>query len=1431
MPDEIGSAEPQKLSPTPDHHRALAMENPVGNALKQLSEEVGGESLDAPSPLSQRLSTPGPDRLAVVPEEEIEAESDDSPGIGRSGMEIRREAEGRPPGRPVSLLDSADDDDDDETLAGGGASGPPRPPAPPLPSGSGEPPQLPEDARRWARRRRREQRASWLREERREQGEIPRTPSRFQIVMANIRVLEQGGITDETHPQLAPLIAERNRLINRANELELNLEGERLLSQTKDELFTIYYNSRVGVTRAEKLGKGDWSGRGKLQELLNIQRAMEIAYGLGNGGGMDPMRALQLLDSYGENRTLLGEDRVGIWSGREALRQELGGVVDYFALESIKAIRAVVKNRNTNEGSRRDDIPPNTGISGAWDYDWRPDYNEEGESPIHLRGFDDVRDQIELERRKRYFTPSRGNYETWIEFVADDVKEVEDSIPYILAFIKGKFVQDDPNSNFNTVEEEKKKIQKAVEQFGFNFFGADQRHPKYRAFRRLKSRLIHEVSLLGANEFSNIVHEDWEPYLKFAANLARGFGDTESSDSWLDAVYLAQDGLMPLALHLYEQNDGEFWRYGVNTATTPTDYQINRGLAWQDGRRMEFLSTLVNSKLRDVRDLLNLTAEGIPQPGKPNHPAFLRIKKKLDDLDIEDKRRITAGAGVVQARLGEHDELVGLSLQQGDASALQRKDKIMVILDELGNPVSRWQEYCRKAWDWQNGRYIGDPRDYMQRVLFQHPLARGFRKVGYVELDSQGNVASTTTEDEFEAMFEQIPPPRTERERRAHAARGRKAIAVRDTAERIARAFQEDAAAGLSRHTLSFVQLKELGFIPGDVELDGKGNPVLDHEGNPVNGSFPCSVWVEVKNPDTGDLERKLVPEAIPHNVLLRHLLQQSMEYDKKKGRPTEAGETAQQRAERMKRMRYKITYALQNAVGLDRSMPVFSNWYLGAHDTIRPGWLPLIKQIDGFKQMLEEREAVRRFESDDEFGGDAKVVLTRWVEDEREVQTAMEIVIRQLYGSYFNFPGHVTPGGGNKEARNLFLLVYGQSRGTVELNSFIPAAILGETTFLQAFGCSSWEEFTGLFKGADEVMFQEIGSLFVAPRDAENWVKRVREIIGQQKILFSGEGKGGSYGMANTGGSAGNFHARALNRTASYENAPDPRMGQRHFRGRKDKIPVNQWTAMNYPEIAYANLDEATYERYIETAGKVIGPLMTLLESRLKLENVYGRSPGTAKFLNTLTWYTFSNWMDNNWIEFRGKMGNAVDVNLHVFRRFIHTVLYESRLIFSDTEWDQRMLGYTIPKAEWELVQKDQKDLTEGEKIKLKEMRQRGLTKKIRYGKSPNGNALEYQEDPKKIDGTLVFGREVEGYTVEGILDAFPPDLRNKIINDNNDLKLLPFGLDSDFPENLGIIQEMAARGEHRGMRKLYEQLLKPQSVAERQIKRRKNTLWPTEP
>lgn len=1079
-----------------------------------------------------------------------------------------------------------------------------------------------------------------------------------------------------TREQVAASTELQNRtdLFRDLENLTVNGKELELLSRVRDPLMAIFYGSRVEVGQKEKLGMGEYEGRGTLERLSILQQFLkdpsiidrdrsakvaQIVQGSGIFQGESPEFWASLRELENLPEIVAFKQKFHMNSLEEGLR----GVFDYFNREGLDMVVEVVKNRKryTSEDPLNPVYPDNALIN-MWhtkikDKNGRVLKNEVGEE-ITAENFNDVREAIEEARRREPWIANRGDYETWIQFVADDPEELEEMIPYIVDKVTRKLGTGEPNSVFQTLTQEWEKMDKALAAFPTE---------NERQFRRLKSIMAGKFKLKGAYFFSNLTRKDWQPYQHFLDFLANSFQDTEYQDHFVDSVLLDREGLVMLADAEFFANDGEFWRYGQKRADLATRGDDTGALlGWQQQRRKQIEEKLMGRKLRSMKELLGISGAGVNPPTM--HPAFARLKVKLDALDAQDPNRNNQGF------------------------------------------VTRWKEYCDKAQAWEDsrGQIFSDPRDHTQRIIFQHPLARVFRPRGYK--DGQGNV---TAIDELDLMYE----PDANQDKWYQSIKRRKVRAAMEALEQSARAFGHDSAAALAWHVFS--------------------------------NATELSEAQKYVNVNTG--------EAVAHETLLRGMLQACIKEDENK--PWE-------------QKRFKLYSILTKKLGLDIDSPLFAAWYLGAHDTFRPALLRYIYQEPGLAQILQinndrRSRKVKLIDGrDDPTAADEKATIARWAEDERRIILAMELVLKREFPKYFNFPGHDTPGAGVKDLRNPLLPAYGTSTDTVEINALISDMLAGEGKYGKHYGITKnlVRQLVGLTKGPDEVFFMETGGVLENPRDTESWVKRLFGAINEYGLWTKGKEGSTPHGLLNDGVVAGAYHLRAKNRDA------------RNWPGSE-----TEEFATEKPEDAYNKMNEDAYEAYIDTAAKFVGPLMGVMHLRLsELDSTYGRNPGSALFMNTLLWYAVSRWMDENPEEFRVKFGFAYDVDLSLARTFIHTVLYESRLIHNDKQFDEAMVGYTRVERGGQVINV------------------------IRYNVDSQGNTITLADITVGKNVLVKKGESIpsnQGEVHEGIIDAFPPDLRKEII----DNKWLPMGIDSYRPETLKVLKEHYDREGNPRTRRIY--------------------------
>ncbi len=505
------------------------------------------------------------------------------------------------------------------------------------------------------------------------EGPIRRIESTFTKTIDRIEGLQQELPSTVRDQELQEMIVYRDRLLKEASDFEL-------LNSAEEELSGHHYDSRVKVTKSGKEGLEEFEGRGKLQKLMAIKEMANSDWAVINP------QALQ------GDRVFLGEARTRFWVSstvraieqtyvarghRVVLSQRYGGIVDYVYRKSIDTIYEVVKDRKRYTTSA--DPYPKDGVFGSDNLNatsiWKCKIkdasgdalvDEEGKEKV-AADFDDVREAIEEARRQEPWVPNRQDYETYIKFVADDVEELEEMIPYIVAKVRKKIGTGQANKLSDKLEQEKDKVEGAL----VNFPTESERQ-----FRRLKSTLAANLNVMGAYYFSSLVREDWSPYLSYMKLLASASQDDEKQDHLVDSLFLDRKGLTMLALEEYSRDDGIFWRYGQKSADTQKKaHNIANFHRWQKRRENDISQILMNSRLKPMSGTTGLLG---------THPAFQRLKTEFDLSDAQDPARNNPGF------------------------------------------KTRWQEYCEKASHWEETGVFGDPRE-SERVTFQHPLARSFK--------------------------------------------------------------------------------------------------------------------------------------------------------------------------------------------------------------------------------------------------------------------------------------------------------------------------------------------------------------------------------------------------------------------------------------------------------------------------------------------------------------------------------------------------------------------------------------------------------------------------------------------------------------------------------------------------------------------------------
>lgn len=1118
-----------------------------------------------------------------------------------------------------------------------------------------------------------------------------RPPSYFEQIQNQIKELEQQQPSPDRDLALQRAREAKDTLRQEANELRLPNGEIGIFNQPKAELSAIYYGSRVGVTREEKEGRGDFAGRSKLQFLEERRRD---AY--------DPRFSLEV-DRI-DPRT--GETRFGYWSDpqhpeRRGLEQRYGGMIDDLNQGGMDLILTVVSDRKiyTQEHDRYTSYPPNrSGIASIWngvirDVAGHTIKDEEGNDKIAVN-FDDVREAIEEVRRQLPWVPNRMDYETYIRFVADDLGELREMMPYIIARVVRRLGTGQPDKLSTRGEQDKERLDGAMANFPMESEGD---------FRRVKSELNVNLNSTLAYLFSDQVRNDWGPYLSYLNLLAEGAQNTEQQDHLADAYILDPEGLTMLAAQQYLVEDGIFWRYGQKSANLDKEARdMNKLYRWQARRKRGISHFLMSGRLRRMDDLLNLTldeAGNITAYGVPKHSAFQRLKTLFDEMDAADIR----------------------------------KTGHILDVDEEPTNETRWQEYCRKALDWQKRGKSGDPGE-TPRVLFQHPLARSFKR--------PVKTATGQVYYEFLDMFEKDPDVSEEflasikRGSKAQNAtwyertKSRKVKSNMQKAEQLCRNLMLDSAAVLAWHV--FKTPEEVAEV----------NKYLVAAG----------------------MEPITINEAVQHKTLYRAIMQACIRED---------------RTKLPKDRTFKMYDVLTELLGIDIDVPTFGAWYIGAHDTTRPTLLLAAIERDTRRGSL--KEAIPAPGMDEKNSGAA------WSEKERRMGLLAEMVMFAKFGRtprgsrYFNFPGHDTKGAerkgaGVKDIRNYLNLLYGTSTNTVWLNDLLGVALPLEPELPKNYGATEdvITELVGLMKGGNEAIFAQTGyeGILENPRDWTSAVKRTATNVEHSKALTTGNKEG--FALMKDGPIAGGYLWR------DYDLA--------NLKDKYENEHLDPFFAINNPVEAIKDMKEATYRVGIDLAKQVFAPTIKLMKD--VVDSTFGPNPGTARAARTLIWYGISKWMDTSW-EFRQKPGYAVDANLHLARYFMHTLLLEwgdNGLIYNDREWDQIMLGY-IRRPDGSAGSVRYEIKIEGDRQMVKDENGNWIVEKIKdpsgtwvvqQFRDQTGELIDLVEDglidgfPKELRDEIIEGRDLEVKDSAGRVVKVIP---------KGDY-MLPFGLDSQYPE-----------------------------------------------
>lgn len=1136
-------------------------------------------------------------------------------------------------------------------------------------------------------------------------------PSLFQRIFPRLEAAYRmsAGTPQEITARNTAIRTELDRRNNLLREIDAlrGPNGERLelFSVARDPLVGIYYGSRVKVSRLEKEGKGEYEGRGTMQKLATLKNVVRDP----NIIRADPTgRTAQIVQ---ETKIFLGEEHTDIWSdpriqamenlpeviafeqrwGMRTLAEGIRGSIDYINREGLGMIEAVVDNRKIyTSDDPRQPVYPNNGLYNVWNTVLKDPAghalkDEEGEE-IVAANFDDVREAIEEARRQEPWVPNRQDWETYIRFVADDREDLEEMIPYIVAKVVRKLGTGQPDKLSNRGEQEKERLDGAMANFPVE---------SEQEFRRLKSILNANLNSTLTYFFSDQVRIDWGPYISYLNLLAEGTQNTEQQDHLIDALILDKDGFTMLACQQFLENDGIYWRYGQTSANLAKGVRdINKLYRWQIKRKREITKFLMNHKLRRMDDLLDLTVDrngNITGYGVPKHPAFQRLKALYDEQDAADIRN-TPG----------HD-----------------------ILDADGQSTNetRWQEYCRKALEWQRTGKFGDPGE-APRVIFQHPLARSFKRPVRT---------ATGVNYEFLDMFEEdrnVSLPFLNSIQKGTKARNatwyerakrRKVKSNMQKAEQLCRNLMLDSAAVLAWHV--FKTSEEVDEV----------NEYLQAAG----------------------MEPITINEAVPQKRLYRALMQALIKED---------------RTKLPKDRTFKIYDVLTQLLDIDIDIPTFGAWYIGAHDTGRPSLL--LAAIDKDTRPGSLKDAMPAS------GKDEKNTGAMWAEKERRMGLLLQMVMFAKFGKilrkdgkkesrYFNFPGHDTKGAerkgaGVKDIRNYLNLLYGTSTDTVWLNDLLDIALPLEPEPTKNHGATEdvITEYVGLAKGGNEAVFAQTGyeGVLENPRDMVSAVKRTATNQEHSKTLTTGNKEG--FAVLKDG------PFRRMYKWRDYSLGVEGKYNHDHKQ--------EQFFAIDKPQKAMEDMKESTYRAGVDLAAETIEPLVIAMKG--VVESTFGPNPGTARFARTLLALGSLKWADTSW-EYRTKPGFAIDGNLHLARYFMHQYLLEygdNGLIYDDKEWDEIMLGYIVKSDGTHVIRYEVEAAHPGETKEYEVDEQTG-SRNGRY-QWVSGTVQEGLIDafPKRLRDEILEGRDVQ-----------IKDKNGNVVYTYKDY-ILPFGLNSKYPETM---------------------------------------------
>ncbi len=855
-----------------------------------------------------------------------------------------------------------------------------------------------------------------------------RTGSDFEKVLYRIEDMRRAGILD-TDTRLIAEFQKRDDMLVEANEIVFP-DGERFFDPVKVDLTDTYFHSRVKVSRDVKLGSDpNLRGMGKLQEL-EVRRAA----------------AREIGDKSWETQH-------GFWSHPDRVKylKKYGGIANYMNLHSTDIITDVVRSRHRYKDEARDPYPSDArGVVKIWDGVARNAggviIDVETGKPMVAKDFDDIREIIEEQRRMEPTTNTIG-YDTTtpLRFVADDREELLEMIPYMIRKVNLRI---DPTQ----IQGAENKLNTEVEMLINTVSTFPELSKKW--IRRIRSAISSEFAKSAAYEASGGVRDGWDAFFHFLKRLAKGTEDKEGlsgADHIVDSLFLDRDGHTMSMLGQLCSRDGVYWRYGLKSVDTPNNTpDKSKNYQWQKNEQKRIVEFEMANRLKPMWKLLGLNEDGTEVPGNWVHPAFNRLKGKLDNLDKRDRDLFSRGGGgeAVVVTLDEEGEHRALTKEESEA--IGENKKFLVIVDRSGNVPSRWKEYCEKAMQWQKTGEFSDTEN-PGRIIFQHPLARALRSQGQ---RLKGEPPTPT--DEMELMYEADDRLGDKWYKKG---KRRKVVESLDRARKIARAYMIDSEAALSWHTFP----TERAATEASKYLALIGEPAVTTK------------------------------DSVPYKTLYRAMMQSIINKDR--GLP-------------IKDRQLKWHSLLSENWGIDLDLPTMAMWRLGAHDGLRAVLLPKIKEQEpelhgaieaSAKKGFDEKNLLTSWaERERRIGLLLDIVMKAKYGDKSKGD-----------GSYFNQAGHDDRDAGVKDIRNFLKLIYGQSSNTVRLNGLISVfGHMGGNTIGRDAGATKnpGRQLVGMYKCEDEVAYMETGytGYIENPRDMEDNVGRLEKMQKQQKALTS---------------------------------------------------------------------------------------------------------------------------------------------------------------------------------------------------------------------------------------------------------------------------------------------------------------------------------------